>query len=70
MDPDQALTDLRALCQAAIRQADGLAQPGDPSPDAAEVAEAALALDGWLSSGGFIPVAWTQGGYRPDGRQR
>lgn len=45
MDPNTALARLRELC----RQED---------PDGAELSEHVEALDGWLTSGGFLPEAW------------
>lgn len=49
MDPDAALSNLRN----AIKQFHG----GDRSA-ADRLAEAAEALDGWMSRGGFPPKAW------------
>jgi hypothetical protein len=59
MDPNAALTNLRAA-QVAFQQ---LADGGDYSEgellDAGiELADAVEVLDGWLSRGGFLPDAW------------
>ncbi len=57
MDPNTALANLRA----AITEYRAL--PWDAVPEqrveiAEEIVEAAEALDGWLSKGGFLPDAW------------
>jgi hypothetical protein len=51
MDPDEALRNMR----------DALKRVQESSSDAeaaAELADAAEALDGWLSRGGFLPQDW------------
>lgn len=55
MDPDKTLTDLRALAARVMRQSD----EGEVDTVTADsLAEAVVALDDWLSGGGFLPVAW------------
>jgi hypothetical protein len=58
LDPDATLAALRDAVH------DYLAASGDP-PDSEEMADAAeaaiaalIALDSWLSMGGFLPTAW------------
>jgi hypothetical protein len=65
MDPNMTLHELRELC-AELQQI-------APDPDrpllgavrrselAGSIAEKFDALDGWLTRGGFIPSAWTEG---------
>ena len=52
MDPDETLNELRALT-ARVRADARLSQA-----DVERGAELFEALDGFLSSGGFMPVAW------------
>lgn len=52
MDPDETLRELRAL--AARVQAEQRMSQGDVERGA----ELFSALDGYLSSGGFLPVGW------------
>lgn len=55
MDPDETLRELRALT-ARVRAAQRISQA-----DVERGAELFEALDGFLSSGGFMPVAWRYG---------
>jgi hypothetical protein len=60
MDPNQALEDLRA----AVAQARNL--DPDPCPHVTQdLADAAEALDDWLSTGGHLPRAWDRMRTRP-----
>ena len=52
MDPDEALNELRVLT-ARVRAEQRLSQE-----DVERGAELFEALDGFLSSGGFLPVGW------------
>lgn len=54
MDPNEAL---RALREALGRMAEARTSY-EVSEHAVEAAEAAEALDSWLSRGGFLPAAW------------
>jgi hypothetical protein len=56
MDPNAALTTLREL---ATEQLDG--NISDQERHADQLAEAAIALDEWLTKGGFLPAAWAVG---------
>ena len=61
MDPDTALANLRNAL-ARLRAAEGH-QPNSHeafqhAAAATEVADAAEALDGWLTGGGFLPATW------------
>jgi hypothetical protein len=58
MDPDEALAQLRAHYQQAFRVLDGTDEDVDPALVLSSLAESAMALDGWLSRGGFLPVPW------------
>ncbi|WP_156409287.1 hypothetical protein [Mycobacterium sp. Root265] len=49
MDPDEALQMLLALATSDLKEF------GD---EVHEMANLALALDGWLRNGGFLPKAW------------
>lgn len=56
MDPEAALINMREAI-AAVRSA--------PNPEAlliasTSLADAADALDGWLKSGGFLPLEWSR----------
>ncbi len=55
MDPDRALQDMRDALHALAT-----AEEGSEAERAAhsDLAEAALALDGWISRGGRLPKAW------------
>jgi hypothetical protein len=60
MDPDATLAQLRSEIQLAMRYLDGKA-PHDARTIRlclASMTELALAMDVWLSSGGFQPKAW------------
>jgi hypothetical protein len=56
MDPNEALSNLRAAAERVNASLDA-EQPVDED-DARELADAAQALDGWLSRGGFLPDGW------------
>ena len=52
MDPDEALAQIRAILD-------------KPGPDAyADLATLVDALDEWLSTSGFLPIAWRHDGRR------
>lgn len=53
MDPNAALADMRQAIDNVLATASG-------SQAAHELAEAADALDTWLTSGGFLPEAWVR----------
>jgi hypothetical protein len=53
MDPDEALDRIRALAEQVIANPDAAHFDG-----AADLAEQVIALDEWLSRGGFPPGAW------------
>lgn len=73
MDPNANLKELRSLAESMLeafenedkastdgyQDADGrfVRCPIDQD-DAARLAELVLALDGWISGGGFLPFAW------------
>lgn len=52
MDPDVALEIIRNNCQVLVDH--------DDSNSSQETAEAFLALDEWIQSGGFLPKLWRQ----------
>jgi hypothetical protein len=52
MDPNETLKQLLATARYAVEQ--------DDQPLAADLADLVLALDGWLSKGGFLPVEWNK----------
>ncbi len=52
MDPEVALSMLRAWVERVIEDADNESET--------EAAQQFAALDGWLSRGGFNPRAWNQ----------
>jgi len=57
MDPEQALRDARAalaMIRSETTDTQGIAEATD------ELADAFEALDGWLSKGGFLPIAWSK----------
>ena len=53
MDPDETLRIM--LEHAAL-----LADDEDASEDAYRLADAVLALDEWITKGGFLPARWTR----------
>jgi hypothetical protein len=57
MDPEQTLADLRAAISRLRAAADGDSND-DEIQAGHDVAEAASALDDWLSAGGFLPSDW------------
>jgi hypothetical protein len=57
MDPDAALAQLRAAVIAWIKaQESGADEAGTEA--ASDAIHAIVALDAWLSTGGFLPTAW------------
>jgi hypothetical protein len=60
MDPEANLAEQRRLADA-ILQGTPTAADGRRAVRLAELVEA---LDGWLSSGGFLPAAWRRPGRR------
>lgn len=61
MDPDEALRVVRNMASYVVE----CSEAGDdsiPLDTAVGLAEAFLALDGWLSKGGHPPVPWTPPG--------
>lgn len=68
VDPDTALANLRnALTR--YRAAQGWdfpdsAEAAEAGSAADDLADAAEALDGWLTGGGFLPAAWRPGAAR------
>ena len=55
MDPDTALARIREL---AARADEDLGE-SDAAAMLSELAKLVESLDGWLSSGGFLPRAWS-----------
>jgi hypothetical protein len=57
MDPDAALARLRAavIAWAKARESNSQEAGWEAAHDAIQ---AMVALDGWLSTGGFLPTAW------------
>lgn len=56
MDPNETLHEIRE------KVAEALAESGNKRADLVdELAELVDALDGWLTKGGFLPHAWTEG---------
>lgn len=45
-------------CLATLRQLAAKVAANTTDPDADELAEVFQNLDGWLSTGGFLPAAW------------
>lgn len=71
MDPNEALKRARAAL-ARLRAADecavvGLGLGRCVAEAADELADAFEALDGWLSTGGFLPAPWARGQLPPPG---
>lgn len=62
MDPNAALK-LARECAGDIQIARDGGYPGDLAARADELSEFFLALDAWISTGGFLPDAWA--GARP-----
>lgn len=54
MDPNANLEEQRRIAEHLLETSDD----PDASPDVYRLAELVLALDGWLSKGGFPPNAW------------
>lgn len=60
MDPDKTLHELREAI-ARVRAMQGAGYSYEEMADATlPMADAADALDGWLSKGGFLPGAWRE----------
>ena len=59
MDPDAALEELRDLKTSVLDDVNGA-----DNADARRLAELIDGLDHWLSTGGFLPGAWANGGPR------
>jgi len=57
MDPNAALETLRATI-ADMRAAEDSGATPDYASAATVLADAADALDGWITRGGFLPDAW------------
>lgn len=53
MDPNEALKNAR-------KAAKRIVDDDSNTAEAQEFAETFLALDGWLSKGGFLPIAWSK----------
>jgi hypothetical protein len=56
MDPDAALEELLNLADLVTSLAEDSEWTGDC--DILRMAELTLALDGWLTAGGFMPARW------------
>lgn len=50
MDPNATLAEIRTLVDA---------QQAGAAIDGARLAELVLALDEWITGGGFLPIAWS-----------
>lgn len=57
MDPNANLEELRTLAGSVATDIDYIGR----EEDARRLAELVLALDGWLSKGGFLPSEWAKG---------
>jgi hypothetical protein len=55
VDPDAALTNMRD----AVRRVNAAGNAFDGADAGQDLAEAANALDDWLTRGGFLPAAWS-----------
>lgn len=62
MDPDACLKEM-------LDTADEIASAGDGMAEAlgGDLADLVLALDGWLSKGGFLPERWARPGREGEG---
>jgi hypothetical protein len=58
MDPDATLEDLLRLIDLVTGQVDAEIDPSTDRPDVYRIAELLLALDSWLTAGGFMPRRW------------
>jgi len=60
MDPNTVLEKLTEMARAIIEERDSDNEEGPIlwADRADEMAELVLALNGWLSAGGFLPRAW------------
>ena len=60
MDPDQVLSDLHDAVGLATALSDG--DPVDFTAEQilADMTEAVMAMDEWLSKGGFLPANWAR----------
>jgi len=57
MDPDAALARLRAAVIAWVKAQESNSHEAGCEA-ASDAIHAIVALDGWLSTGGFLPTAW------------
>lgn len=62
MDPDQTLSEIRALVREAT---EGGLDAGHAERLVTELAERVEALDNWLTNRGFLPLAWSRTGLHP-----
>jgi hypothetical protein len=53
MDPNANLKEQREIARRIL-----LSEPLDLDGDAARLAELVIALDGWITRGGFLPKDW------------
>ena len=60
MDPEATLTALRGQVRAVMAAEDTPGIEHDYQDQAIAMADLFSALDGWLSTGGFLPAAWVQ----------
>jgi hypothetical protein len=58
MDPNEALRNARKALETYRAAQDVDDNTGEQLDAADELADAFEALNGWLSSGGFLPAAW------------
>jgi hypothetical protein len=58
MDPNATLNDLLALAAEVLDNPDNLGNMPDDTDTLVEMSELVQALDGWISSGGFLPEKW------------
>jgi hypothetical protein len=58
MDPDAALEELLRLVDLVNGESDAEIDLRTDCRDISQIAELLLALDGWLSAGGFLPRRW------------
>jgi hypothetical protein len=66
MDPDANITEQLSIARAILRTWDNCSEDGEltaeqyraMAQDANRLAELIQALDGWITSGGFLPELW------------
>jgi hypothetical protein len=58
MDPDAALEELLRLVDLVTAQAEAEIDPPTDCCDIFRISELLLALDSWLTAGGFMPRRW------------